>query len=112
VLEGRVVPALTVTDLTGGLTPVQLAQRLVGPGVTVSNVTSTGSPLAAGEFTGGTGIIGFESGIILSSGHANGVPGPNNDSAGPEPSFDNGQPGDPQLDAIVTPNSTFDASVL
>jgi hypothetical protein len=112
-LEARAVPALVVNDLTTGLTPTQLAQSLAGPGVTISNVSFTGVPQAAGEFTGGTGIIGFEQGIILSSGHANGVPGPNDDTNGPNPSFDNGQPGDPQLNTLTTPsNPTFDAAVL
>ena len=34
---------------------------------------------SSGEFTGGTGIIGFESGIILSSGGVKNVIGPNDD---------------------------------
>src|SRR2546426_7650260 len=69
---------ITTTDLTSeGLTPIDLANTLVGEGITISNVTYTGDNTAAGTFSGGTGIIGFESGIILSSGKVADVAGPN-----------------------------------
>src|SRR5438105_3764523 len=109
VLEDRSVPALAVTDLTGGLTAQALAQSLAGSGVAISNVTYTGTNTSAGEFSGGTGIIGFESGIILSTGTAKGVIGPNKSDS---TSTTLGTPGDPQLDAIVAPNVTDDATVL
>src|SRR5947209_5895312 len=54
-----------------------LAQSLVGSGVSISNVNYTGATQAAGTFSGGTGIVGFESGIILSSGYISNVIGPN-----------------------------------
>jgi hypothetical protein len=111
-LEQRDVPALSVTDLTMGLTPTQLVNNLLGTGVTVSNVKFTGAPVAAGTFTGGTGIIGFESGIVLSTGHAVGVVGPNVAANEPSPSFDNGQPSDPQLDTLIPNPPGFDAAVL
>jgi hypothetical protein len=111
-LEDRSVPALMVTDMTGGLTATSLVTALTGTGVTVSNVTYAGTNMSSGEFTGGTGIIGFESGIILSTGHANAVIGPNNgmDSA----SFDNGLPGNAQLDTLQPQpaQSSHDATVL
>ena len=48
-----------------------LAQRLVGEGVTINNVTFKGNPLMAGSFnnTGGTNI-GIDSGIVLTNGRA------------------------------------------
>ena len=79
-----------------------LIDRLVGPfaaGVTVSNITYTGDDSAAGVFDGGTGIVGFEGGIVLSSGRVIDAVGPNTldmtstDFAGSQ--------GDADLDALV-----------
>jgi hypothetical protein len=64
--------------------------------------------MTAGTFTGGTGIIGFESGIILSTGGVQNVVGPNQyDSI----SQINGLAGDPQLTAIAG-GQTYDATNL
>jgi hypothetical protein len=114
VLEDRSVPALAVTDLTGGLTPQALVNALVGSGVQVLNVTYTGVNQSAGEFSGGTGILGIEAGIVLSSGHAVGIIGPNLDNNGTTPSFDNGLPGDAQLSNLagIPLSSAFDATSL
>ena len=99
--------ALATTDLNT-LTATDLVTALVGPGVTVSNIRYTGAPVAGGTFTGGSGIIGFENGVILSSGDIASVPGPN-DAGGT--TTNNGQPGDPDLNALI-PQNTFDAAVL
>src|ERR1700741_864675 len=64
-----------LTDST--LTPAAFAAQLVGTGVTVSNVTYTGSPVAAGTFHTATSIVGFTDGIILSTGSVRSVNGPN-----------------------------------
>jgi len=99
---------LVPEDLSGPLTPNDLATQLVGAGVTVSNVTYAGADVAAGRFTGGTGIIGFDAGVVLSSGDIADTVGPNSsDSAG----VDNLQPGDANLTALAGA-PTFDASVL
>ncbi len=100
---------LGVTDLNGGVTADALAQSLAGSGVTISNVTFTGDPLAAGTFNGGGGIIGFSDGIILSSGAANGVIGPNTQS-GVTTAF--GGAGDTDLDPLTGGNTTQDVAVL
>ena len=57
--------------ITPNLTAQDLAQKLVGNGVTISNVTFTGNPLMASFFNnnGGTNI-GIDSGIVLTSGRA------------------------------------------
>jgi uncharacterized repeat protein (TIGR01451 family) len=74
---------LVVSDLAHGVTSQQLASTLAGTGVTVSNVAFTGANNAAGTFSGGTGVIGFESGVVMgtgsvqSSGSVKGVEGPN-----------------------------------
>ncbi len=57
-----------MTISTGALTPAQYVNNLVGPGITVSNVTYTGTTQQIGTF-GGTSNIGFPSGgVVLSSG--------------------------------------------
>ncbi|MGI6776860.1 MAG: choice-of-anchor L domain-containing protein [Acetivibrionales bacterium] len=68
---------LVVNSLSETLTPEDLVEQLLGAGVSVSNVSYTGADIAAGTFSNGSGIIGFEEGIILSSGDVNNVIGPN-----------------------------------
>jgi hypothetical protein len=119
---------VAVTDLAKGATATQLAQSLAGDGVSISNVTYTGDPRAAGTFTGGAGSIGFGTGVALSTGKvqtypgeeltcAKGVEGPNDcnedsGTVGTTNSNELGQPGDSDLDALVAPNATQDAAVL
>jgi hypothetical protein len=102
-------PSLVTADLNSGLTPEDLVAKLLGPGITVSNVTYNGANCAAGTFSGGTGIIGFEEGIVLSSGDIALVVGPNNQTAATK---DNGYPGDTDLDTLIPGYTTFDAAVL
>lgn len=110
------VDGLVVQDLDHGTTAQQMAQSLVGGGVTISNVTYTGTNNAAGAFTdtGPGSVVGFNDGIVLGTGSvqttatAKGVEGPNQ--------FDdnttiNGSPGDPDLDTL-SGTTTFDAAVL
>ncbi|HVA60747.1 MAG TPA: FGLLP motif-containing membrane protein [Mycobacteriales bacterium] len=82
----------------------QLAQQLVGSGVTVENATYTGATTAAATFTGGgtadTGV-GFDGGIVLSTGTAIQLVGPNTTSI---TSTDFGLLGDPDLDALAAAN--------
>ncbi len=106
-LEDRNDVALMVTP--SGANPMALVQNLVGTGIQVVAVRYTGTPDSAGLFSGGTGIIGFEAGVVLSSGLAVEVVGPNDDDA--NTGF-LGTPGDPDLDQIVAPNPTNDATVL
>lgn len=78
---------VSVIDTASGSTPTGLAESLVGGGVSISNVTFTGSTRSAGSFTGGASSIGFERGIVMSSGKvqtypedepcSRGVEGPN-----------------------------------
>src|SRR5262245_37077935 len=89
-LEDRVTPALTVTD---SITPSELVSTILGKGVTVSNIQYQGNNQSSGTFSGGTGIIGFEKGIILSTGKATEVVGDHTFFA----STSNGLPGDAQL---------------
>lgn len=99
---------LVVDDLTGPLTASDLADSLAGPGITISTATFTGAEVAAGGFSGGAGIIGFEDGVVLGSGLVGDVVGPN---TSPSVSTTNGTPGDSDLD-ILAGFPTFDAAVL
>ena len=111
--------ALTVNDLDNGATANGLAQTLAGVGVTISNVTNVGTNNSFGSFSGGTGIIGFESGVVMGSGSvqttathpapcAKGVEGPN-ECAGN--TTENGTPGDSNLTTLAG-FPTHDAAVL
>lgn len=128
---------VTVTDLRHAGTPQTLAQQLVGGGVSVSNVVFTG-PLAeayvgrsAGTFTGGGSSVGFEDGIVMSTGKvqtypedtpcSQGVEGPNTcfeatpttaqGPAGWTNATNLEAPGDEMLTAL-SGFPTFDATVL
>jgi hypothetical protein len=114
---------IQVQDLTSaGFTAQALAQNLVGTGVTISNVTYTGSARAAGQFTSANNVLGFTSGLVLSTGSVRNVVGPNcvsgsapaaNDNDDSGISVDNVQPGDTDLNTIVgEENTTEDAAVL
>lgn len=100
--------AIVTTDLSQGVTAADLVTALLGPGFTAQNIQYTGALTAAGTFAGGTGILGFESGIVLGSGCISNVVGPNvSDSI----SCDHSAPGDPALDSL-SGFPTFDATVL
>ena len=92
------------------LTPTQLVQQvLVGNGVTISNITYTGDLTAIGKFSnGGITNLGLGSGVVLTSGKATNVIGPNSSNS---ISFDNTGGSDPQLASLIT-QTVNDASVL
>lgn len=103
---------LVTQNLDEGLTPSDLVNTLVGPGVIVSNVQFAGANVAAGKFTGGTGILGFANGVILSSGCISNVPSVGGLNNFNDITCDNQQPGDPDLDLQIPGYSTFDRCVL
>ncbi len=86
-----------------------LVYELLGGGVTASNFTLQSADVSAGFFSGGTDIIGFDSGIILSSGNIASVVGPNKSDS---TSFATYQAGDAELNALVPGYSVYDATVL
>jgi hypothetical protein len=103
-----VIPVSGVSDLL---------ECLLGAGVSVSNATLTAAPKAVARFAGGTGVVGIESGVILSTGDVDSVPGPNEFE---DCSVDNLFAGDEDLDTLVAntqeagefPVVTYDAAVL
>jgi hypothetical protein len=101
--------AITTKNLTT-LKPEDLGNLLAGAGIQISNVKFTGSTSAAGSFAGGTAAgLGIESGVILSSGALENVIGPN-DETGASTSL--GTPGDGDLNSLIAPNTTNDATIL
>lgn len=104
---------LVTQDLTT-LTAPDLANMLVGSGVTsISNVSYTGANNAAGEFSGGgTGsgaTIGFDQGVVLSTGSVSNVVGPNqSDSI----TTNNAGSGDADLEGLLSGQTTQDAAAL
>ncbi|MDA8910568.1 choice-of-anchor L domain-containing protein [Crocinitomicaceae bacterium] len=103
-----------MTVNTGG-TPMDYALELVGPGITISNVTFTGANVQIGTFDGSTSNVGFDGGVVISAGPVTGLIGVAVDQ-------DAGQPGgsglaDNDLLTVaqsVNPaiNSTSDAAFL
>ena len=87
----------------------ELIQCLLGPNVSISNAVLTAAPIAAGKFTGGSALIGFDDGIVLSTGDVDSLIGPNKYG---DASTSNGTPGDADLDTLVSPDVTFDSAIL
>lgn len=101
------IDSIVTTDMNF-LTPLQLVESLLGPGVTASNIVLNGAPIAAGTFQGGLPVVGLDTGIVLSSGDIGSVVGPN---AADWTSTDNAGNGDPDLDLLTT-SPTYDATTL
>ena len=69
--------AIVVTNETDA---IDLANAIVGPGITIVGTPTLTSDTEApsGTFTGGGSSVGFDSGIVLTTGTTACVPGPNN----------------------------------
>lgn len=97
-----------------GPSPAQLVQNvLLGPGVTVSNVTFSGSATALGSFTANNTNLGLQSGLVITTGtvlnNGSGPQGPNNQ---PDAGIDNGAPGSPLLSSQLGGAQTYNAATL
>ncbi len=103
--------AITMTDMNeGGYTATDLAEALVGSGITVSNVTLTGNgPQAAGMFQD-FDVIGISSGIVLSSGDINYLENSSNTSDNITKNWN--ALGDSDLNALIPGYTTYDAIAL
>ncbi|PHR26682.1 MAG: hypothetical protein COA38_14440 [Fluviicola sp.] len=103
--------------MTGGQTAQQLAEFIAGSNITVTNavlsegntpIATLASSSAAGTFAGIASDIGFDSGVILSSGNITEAPGPNtNGNIG----ANLGYSGTAQMNALAGA-TTFDAITL
>jgi hypothetical protein len=93
----------------GNTSPQTLVHTLSGVGINSTNLVFSGRNLAGATFSGGDECgLDFDSGIILSSGAASNIAGPNNSAS---KSSNNQQLGDTDLDALAG-EETFDAAVL
>jgi hypothetical protein len=106
-----------VLEVDTTATPEDLVALLLGPGIPVvaGSVNYTGHADAAGTFDHGQGIINFGSGVVLSTGLAADVIGPNTRistaDGGLKGSTNLGQPGDAAL-TTLSGFATFDAAIL
>jgi len=110
------LPQIQVTEMSDfndpepEFTPVDLARSLMGFGVNLleESVVFIGDYRAAGFFANAEDIIGFDEGIILSSGRVVDVVGPN---IFQDMTTNFGTPGDDALDALAN-QQTYDAAIL
>ena len=90
-------------------TGLELAESLIGEGVTISDVVLDCPTGASGFFDCVDCNVGIPEGILLTSGDVANAVGPNNSGSS---GFDHGAPGDPDLDDIPGIVGTNDACVL
>jgi len=93
----------------GNKTGEELVNKLLGDAIQISNVSLQGNGVSAGYFSDGVQSVGFESGIILSSGHIANTIGPNKSDS---MSFVNYYPGDADLNTLIPGYYTYDATIL
>lgn len=107
--KNTLVQAAPLTGfVVDSITPADLVSMLLGPGAAISNLTYTGSPLALGSFVDSISFLGLDSGVVISTGNAADLAGPNVSSC---TSTDFGLPGDSMLQ-VLAGFPTFDASVI
>lgn len=97
-----------VIDINSASPEELVSDFLISGCVQVSNIQYTGHPESIGYFSNGNPGLDFESGIVLSSGKAMKVAGPNNN---PAVCSNMQQPGDSILTALIN-RQTFDAAIL
>ncbi len=96
-------------EVTYDTSPGSLVNTLLGENIKVSNLSLRGGAVSTGTFTGGLDAVGFDSGIILSSGDVTNAIGPNrSDSI----TYVNVLSGDSQLNALIPGYTTHDATIL
>jgi len=105
-LSGTANASLVITATNDGTT---LSNTILGSGVTLSNVSVTGTNTQSGTFTNGnTSGINIDEGIILTSGSALDAVGPNSLD---DTTTITGTGGDAQLDALIA-QPTNDVNIL
>ena len=86
-----------------------VAELLGSSDIEISNVELLGTDISTGFFTNGYDVVGFDSGIVISTGDIASVIGPNKlDST----TGVNYLPGDDDLNALIPGYTTYDSSVL
>ena len=106
---------LNITDFDSGPnTAEDIVNLLLGPNsnATVSNISTTGDFRCLGVFSGGNnlgGTLGFDEGVMLSSGAVLDAVGPNMSDETTSEFF---TPGDEFLNGLIPGGETFDACVI
>ena len=118
VFSCQILPITRSTEKTGGsppiinttsFTPQELVEEILTTGcVEALNIEYTGNPNSIAYFSSGIPGLDFEEGIILCSGYASEMAGPNNT---PNQTGSMGVPGDSDLNDVIG-GQTRDASVL
>ncbi len=110
------MPLLTLSQLVTNTaqTPSGLVQNvLLGPGVTVSNISYSGSAQAIGYFSAAGTNLEIPEGIVMTTGtvlnNGDGPHGPNNAT---NSGVDNNSPGYTRLSNLVGGTPTFNATIL
>ena len=108
----QILRAQLVTN--NSLNPQGLVQNiLLGNGVTVSNVTYNGSPVAIAQFTAANTTLGINSGIVMTTGttlpNGDGPQGPNDASGA---GVDNNMGGFNLLSQAIQGTQTYNAAIL
>lgn len=101
--------------VTSAQSAASLVQNtLLGPGVTVSNITYNGASGTIGRFTANGTNLGINSGIVITTGTiANNGDGPQGPNNSPSAGVDNHYPGfTPLTNLLSSGASTHDASIL
>ena len=104
-------PIFAQLNVNTTMTPQQLVQNvLVGGGVTVSNITMSGSASMYGSFTNGNATnLGLDAGVLLTTGNCTNVANP----VGTFMSNDIGSAGDADLEMLSSAGtSSYNACVL
>ena len=108
-------PAFVWSQLTtSSMSPGSLVQNvLLGPGVTVSNISFSGVGSSIGYFNGAATNLGIGEGVVMTTGTINnngsGPHGPNNSSGS---GVDNGAGGYSQLSNLIGGIQTYNAAIL
>jgi len=96
------------------MSPLGLVQNvLLGPGVTVSNISFNGSPTAIGAFAATGTNLGIAQGIVMTTGTVlntgAGPQGPNNQAGA---GMDNNMGGSAMLTGLLNGTQTYNAAIL
>ncbi|MFM2208191.1 MAG: hypothetical protein RL213_2166 [Bacteroidota bacterium] len=100
--------AIAQMTVIPSILPAQWVGLMSGPGVTISNITFTGNPVAAGRFHANSTGFGINHGIMLSTGNCSLSVGPNSSGSATDML---GTPGDPVLDSLARAQ-TYDAAII
>jgi gliding motility-associated-like protein len=103
------IPARGQLDCTYGYTAMDLAETLVGGGITIVDATIDCYSQGFGLFECIDCNLGIDSGFILTTGKAINAEGPNNSGS---LGYNTGFSGDPDLDALPGVGTTYDRCVF